>query len=158
MPSLTQGIRSELQTIINFLIAGDFLVVDAINALDAIGFQYLGIPTTAAIISFIQGILGGGTGTMACATTHKTSTTVQGPGVCCSCFTAQGFGPGNAPPIGARCATTNKSGKCIVCQVKASTSKKHPGTPVFVRGKASVPGSQVSCPSTSEGCCALLGM
>ena len=94
----------------------------------------------------------GGTN-VACATTHKVSTVAQGPGVCCAAFTASGL----TPAVGVRVVATNKLGKCIVCEVKASTSKKSPGTLVFKRGKASVPGSTISCPSTAEGCCALLG-
>jgi len=88
---------------------------------------------------------------VACVTTHKTTSTVQGPGVCCAALTASGL----TPAVGVRVAAVNKLGKCIVCEVKASTSPKHPGTLVFKRGKANVPGSTVSCPSTSEGCCAL---
>ena len=91
--------------------------------------------------------------TMACATTHKTTTVTQGPGVCCAAFSASGL----APAVGVRVAAVNKLGKCIVCEIKASTSKKNPGALVFKRGKASVPGSTVSCPSSQEGCCALIG-
>lgn len=90
---------------------------------------------------------------MACATTHKTTTTTQGPGPCCAALSASGLTP--AP--GVRVVATNKSGKCIVCEITTSRSPKHPGVLVFKRGKASVPGSSVSCPSTSEGCCALIG-
>lgn len=92
--------------------------------------------------------------TVACATTHKTSTIVQGPGKCCAAYAAAGF---TTPAIGQRVVAVNSAGKCIVCEVKASTSPKHPGLLVFKRGKSVVPGSNVSCPSTAEGCCALLG-
>ena len=88
---------------------------------------------------------------MACVTTHKTSTTAQGPGVCCAALTASGL----TPAVGVRIAATNRLGKCIVCEIKASTSKKSPGTLVFKRGKSHVPGSTVSCPTSQEGCCAL---
>lgn len=88
---------------------------------------------------------------MACANTHRTSTLTQGPGVCCQALATSG----QTPVVGLRIATTNKLGKCIVCEIKASTSPKHPGAMVFKRGKAHVPGSTVSCPSSFEGCCAL---
>lgn len=99
-------------------------------------------------------VLKAGGRNMACATTHKTSTVVQGPGPCCAAYAAAAFPTVQA---GQRVVATNKAGKCIVCEVKISTSKTHPGVFVFKRGKASVPGSTVSCPSTAEGCCALLG-
>lgn len=89
---------------------------------------------------------------MACVNTHKVSSTVQGPGVCCAALAASG----QTPVVGLRIATVNKLNKCIVCEIKASTSVKHPGALVFKRGKAHVPGSTVSCPSASEGCCALM--
>ena len=59
---------------------------------------------------------------MACVTTHKVSTTASGPGVCCAALTASGF----TPVVGLRIATVNKLNKCIVCEIKASTSKKAP--------------------------------
>lgn len=90
---------------------------------------------------------------LACVTTHKVSSTAQGPGVCCAALSASG----QTPVVGLRIATTNKNGKCIVCEVKQSTSKRNPGALVFKRGKAHVPGSTVSCPTTQEGCCALSG-
>lgn len=88
---------------------------------------------------------------MACANTHRTSGLVQGAGKCCAALQASG----QTPVIGLRLSTTNKLGKCIICEIKASTSPKHPGALVFKRGKAQVPGSPVSCPSSFEGCCAL---
>ncbi len=81
---------------------------------------------------------------MACANTHKVSTTAQGPGVCCAALGTQ------TPVVGLRFATVNAKGQCIVCEIKSSTSKKHPGALVFKRGK-----SQGLCPTTAEGCCAL---
>ena len=99
---------------------------------------------------------------MACATTHKTSTRTQGPGVCCAALSAAGFGPGNPPPIGTRVvaqtqATPTSASHCIVCQVSSSTSAKHPGQPVIKRGKNFVAGSAIACPSSAGGCCALVG-
>jgi hypothetical protein len=108
--------------------------------------------TVAALVRFFEKFLAGDVN-MACANTHKSSSTVQGPGPCCAAFSASGLTP--AP--GVRVVATNKNGKCIVCEVKASTSRSHPGVLVFKRGKAVVAGSNVSCPSTAEGCCALLG-
>jgi hypothetical protein len=105
------------------------------------------------LVTEFQAVLHRGGNPMACATTHKTSTTTQGPGVCCAAFSASGL----APAVGVRVAAVNKLGKCIICEIKASTSKKSPGTLVFKRGKAQVPGSTVSCPTSQEGCCALTG-
>lgn len=81
---------------------------------------------------------------MACANQHKTSTIVQGPGVCCAALGSQ------TPTVGLRFTATNKLGHCIVCQIKASTSKKNPGALVFVRGK-----SLGLCPTSNVGCCSL---
>ena len=83
---------------------------------------------------------------MACANTHKVSTTSQGPGVCCAALAQSG----QTPVAGLRIPATNKDGKCIVCEIKVSTSKKHPGALVFKRGK-----SAGICPTQAEGCCAL---
>ena len=83
---------------------------------------------------------------MACANMHTQTSRVQGPGTCCAALAASG----QAPAIGVRVAATSKTGKCFVCQVVASTSKKHPGALVFHRGK-----SLGLCPTVSEGCCAL---
>lgn len=110
-------------------------------------------PAFRQLTSEFQSVLSRGGNPMACVTTHKTSTTTQGPGVCCAALSASGL----PPVIGLRIAAVNKLGKCIVCEIKASTSKKNPGVLVFKRGKASVPGSLVSCPSSQEGCCALTG-
>lgn len=90
---------------------------------------------------------------MACVTTHNVTQKVQGPGVCCAALSASGL----TPAVGVRVAATNAKGQCIVCEVKASVSKAHPGALVFKRGKSHVAGSSVSCPTTSEGCCALTG-
>jgi hypothetical protein len=106
----------------------------------------------ACVRSFLGFGTGGGTG-MACANTHKTSTTAQGPGVCCAALAASGL----PAVVGQRVAATNAAGKCIVCEIKVSTSKKNAGLGVLVfkRGKSNVPGSAVSCPTSAEGCCAL---
>jgi hypothetical protein len=88
---------------------------------------------------------------VACVTTHQTSVRTQGPGVCCAALSASGL----TPTVGLRIAAQDKLGHCMVCEVKSSTSRKHPGALVFKRGKSNVPGSAVSCPSSSIGCCAL---
>lgn len=106
----------------------------------------------SCIKSLLQSIVGGGTVNMACQTTHTSSTRSNGPGACCAAFAASGL----TPAVGARVAATDKNGKCIVCQVTASTSKKHPGQLVFKKGKNFVAGSQVTC-GGSSGCCSLLG-
>jgi hypothetical protein len=115
--------------------------------------------TVSQLTAFIRALIASGTGGpgMACATTHSTTTKAQGPGVCCAALSAAGYGPGNPPPIGTRVAAQNRLGNCIVCQVSASTSRKHPGVPVIRRGKSFVAGSAVSCPTSSGGCCALVG-
>jgi hypothetical protein len=64
--------------------------------------------------------------------------------MCCAALGAQ------TPVIGLRFGATTASGKCFVCEIKASTSKAHPGAMVFKRGKGGV-----ICPTTSRGCCAL---
>lgn len=106
----------------------------------------------ACIKALLQSIVGGGTVNMACQTTHTSTTRSNGPGACCAAFAASGL----TPAVGARVAATDKNGKCIVCQVTASTSKKHPGQLVFKKGKNFVAGSQVTC-GGSSGCCSLLG-
>lgn len=88
---------------------------------------------------------------MACVTTHKVSQTAQGPGVCCAALGASG----QTPVVGLRIAATDAKGHCFVCEVKSSTSKKNPGALVFKRGKSHVPGSAVSCPTSTGGCCSL---
>lgn len=140
---------ASLIAILAALLDGSLTVAEAIAALAGLGIDYLGQKTINALGQFIRAKIGGTN--VACATTHKTSATVQGPGVCCAALTASGL----PPTVGLRVAAVNKKGKCIVCEVKASTSVKHPGALVFKRGKAHVPGSAVSCPSSSEGCCAL---
>ena len=86
---------------------------------------------------------------MACANYHTTTSKVQGPGACCAGLAASGM----PAQVGTRFAVTiqTKSGpQCRVCEIKASTSKKHPGALVFKRGK-----SLGLCPTVSEGCCQL---
>lgn len=104
------------------------------------------------IKQLLQSVVGGGSTTVACQNTHLTSTRTQGPGTCCAAFGASGL----TPSVGARVAATDKNGKCIVCEVKASTSRKHPGQLVFKKGKNFVAGSTVTC-GGSTGCCSLLG-
>jgi hypothetical protein len=82
-----------------------------------------------------------------CVNTHKVSTEAQGPGVCCAALAASG----QAPAVGVRLATTDKNGKCFVCEITTSHSPKHAGQLVFKRGK-----SQGLCPTSTHGCCALL--
>ncbi len=124
-------------------------VPELIACLAAIGIAYVGPLVDTAIRNFINSLLGGTT--VACANTHKTTALVQGPGVCCAALAASG----SVPVVGLRLPALTKKGKCFVCEVKASTSVKHPGALVFKRGKSHVVGSPVSCPSSSEGCCAL---
>jgi hypothetical protein len=81
---------------------------------------------------------------MACSNTHNVTTKAQGPGRCCAALGTQ------TPVVGLRFATTDIRGKCMVCEVKASTSPKHPGRLVFKRGK----GGNL-CPTSAGGCCAL---
>jgi hypothetical protein len=84
----------------------------------------------------------------ACVTTHKgVAPTIQGAGVCCAAFSASGL----PRAVGTRVATTDARGRCMVCEIKASTSKKNPGALVFKRGK-----SLGLCPTSAHGCCALL--
>lgn len=84
----------------------------------------------------------------ACANTHAVSTLAQGPGPCCRALAASG----QAPAIGLRLATTDRKGKCIVCEITSSKAKNAaPGQMVFKRGKA----GQL-CPTSRHGCCALL--
>jgi hypothetical protein len=124
----------------------------AAAAVEARKFSVAGADAINQAISCIRGFLASfGGRNVACASTHKTSIQTQGPGVCCAALTAA-----NIPPaVGVRVSAVNKLGKCIICEVTTSRSPKHPGQLVFKRGKASVPGSAVSCPSTFEGCCAL---
>jgi len=87
---------------------------------------------------------------MPCADTHRTSTKVQGPGICCAALAASGL----TPAAGVRVPATNSVGKCIVCEIKLSTSKKNPGKLVFKRGKACAGGTCL-CPTSTGGCCEL---
>lgn len=97
---------------------------------------------------------------MACNTTHRVSTKVQGPGLCCQQVTNGSLvlppgtttlprytsgGELNFPHV----QVTDSAGHCATCMIVGSSSVKHPGRPVlkFVRGG---PGC-----ATSSGCCAL---
>lgn len=130
---------AELQFILNALMLGDYTVVTAINALDELGFQYLGVPTDASVISYIQSLIAGGANPVASAVA-PIPTVIEGPGagvcstssrnkgICCAAVTQLGI---------ARAAQgfqyVNCAGKtvCLACGTKASTSKKHPGQTVF---------------------------
>ena len=83
----------------------------------------------------------------ACTNTHLVSTLTQGPGMCCRALAESG----QTPHVGLRIATKNKRGKCVVCEIAASNSKKNPGALVFKRGKGAG-----LCPTATHGCCALL--
>ena len=83
-----------------------------------------------------------------CVSQHSVTSKVQGPGACCAAFTKAGFSSTNPAPIGTRVAATDRKGRCFVCQVEASTSKRNPGAPVIKRGK-----SLGLCPTTLHGCC-----
>ena len=82
-----------------------------------------------------------------CTNTHKSTSLVQGPGACCAALAASG----QAPAVGVSVAAKNKNGKCFVCTIASSTSKKNPGKLVFKHGK-----SGNLCPTAASGCCALL--
>jgi len=104
---------------------------------------------------------------MACVTFHKSSTKVQGPGLCCAQVGVAGglvapppgttlpqYIPGQADagqiPPGRIVQVTDAGGHCASCMIVGSASKKHPGKPVlkFVRGGP-------ACPTAGTGCCAL---
>lgn len=139
--------------ILEELIAGTITAVAAYNALRNLGYSPSPGLTINQLIAFVRALVSGGGGNVACANTHTTSVKAQGPGVCCAALSASGL----TPAVGVRVAAVNAAGKCIVCEVKSSTSRKSPGTLVFKRGKSHVPGSAVSCPTSQEGCCALSG-
>lgn len=116
-----------------------------------------------AVISLANQIIqliGGGSNMPACTTTHRTSTKVQGAGVCCALVgTTLIPVPGQAtyPVYSAATAPTlphapaaNSLGQCGTCYIAGSKSPKHPGKPIlkFIRGG-------VSCPTTGTGCCSL---
>jgi hypothetical protein len=82
---------------------------------------------------------------MACANTHKVSSTSQGPGTCCASM------PAGTPHAGMRWAATDKKGRCFVCEVAVSRSVKRAGELVIRRGK-----SAGLCPTSVGGCCRLL--
>lgn len=94
----------------------------------------------------IQAACATGGNKMACSTTHNVTSKVTGPGMCCKALAASG----QAPAVGVRVAATDSKGKCVVCEIKASTSRKHPGQLVFKRGKGGA-----LCPTSTGGCCIL---
>jgi hypothetical protein len=113
----------------------------------------------------------GGNGNMPCQTTHKVTSKVQGPGLCCA---QVGVGltpppPGTTLPqyiagqadagqipagrivqVTTAPTTTHPNGLCGSCMIVGSASKKHPGKPVL----KFVPGGP-TCPTAGTGCCAL---
>lgn len=139
--------------ILEELIAGTITAVAAYTALQNLGYNPSPGLTINQLIAFVRALVSGGGGTVACANTHKVSSTAQGAGICCAALGASGL----TPAVGVRIAAVNKANKCIVCEIVPSRSAKHPGTLVFKRGKSHVPGSAVSCPTSQEGCCALAG-
>lgn len=80
----------------------------------------------------------------ACVNTHKVSSAVQGPGVCCKTMPADVRAH---PAPGERWAATDKRGKCFVCEIKTNKD----GSLGFKRGK-----SAGLCATTKHGCCSLL--
>ena len=146
-----------LNTILFNIQSGLWNPVTAIAALDELGFQYLGVPTTAAIAAFIQSLISQGANPMAVAVTPvPTVTEAAGLGVCATKSGNRGICCAAVTQLGlARAAQgfqfTNCNGKvvCLACGTKASTSKKHPGQTVF-----SV--KRVSC--GPSGCPALAGV
>lgn len=86
---------------------------------------------------------------MACVNTHSVTTRAAGAGRCCSTM------PAGTPHVGMRWATTTRANKCMVCEIAASTSAKHPGRLIIKRGK-SCEGGTCLCPTSVGGCCRLL--
>jgi hypothetical protein len=145
-----------LQFIINALVAGDYTVVNAINALDELGYQYLGVPTDASVIAYIQSLIAGGANPVASAVapvpvvvegtgTGSCATKSGNRGICCAAVSqlgvqraSQGF------------QYTNCAGKvvCLACGTKQSISAKHRGQTVFAV-------KRISC--GPSGCPALAG-
>jgi hypothetical protein len=123
-----------LQFILNALVAGDYSVVTAITALDELGYQYLGIPTDASVIAYIQSLIAGGANPMASATppvpvVPGTCGTKSGTrGICCTAVTQLGL---QRASQGFQYTNCNGKTVCLACGTKASTSKKHPGQTVF---------------------------
>jgi hypothetical protein len=148
-----------LAAIIADLAAGILSLAEAVVLLGEIGIIVPAAILAAGVTAVVTYLRSLGGGTMAaCVPSHGVSSRAPGPGVCCAALSAAGFGPGNAPPIGTRVAAVNKNGKCIICEVRASTSRKNPGAPVIKKGKSHVAGSNINCPTTAQGCCALAGL
>lgn len=128
-----------------------------------------GTPTVPSVCNAIlataqaTGLCSGGAN-VACTTTHRVSSNVQGAGLCCQAVqsglltpppkgtTLPVYTPGSAStlPAGRITVVTDAAGHCASCMIVGSASKKHPGRPVlkFIRGGP-------SCPSATGGCCAL---
>ena len=104
---------------------------------------------TFPFLQCVKDCIAGGNNVPTCNPTHHSTTLVQGPGKCCAAWSAAGF---TNAQVGQRVAITLSNGKCGICEVKIL--KK--GGFGFKRGKAQVPGSQVSCPTTRQGCCNLV--
>lgn len=102
--------------------------------------------TTRRCQNCIKTACASGGNKMACSTTHNVTSKVQGPGMCCKALAASG----QAPAVGVRVQATTSTGKCVVCEIKSSTSKKHPGALVFKRGRGGT-----LCPTSTGGCCIL---
>ena len=97
---------------------------------------------------------------MACVTTHRTSTKVQGAGLCCSAVangslvkppgttTLPQYTPGAALQF-PHVLVQTVNGHCGNCLIVGSKAKAHPGKPVlkFIPGGPGCPGG--------SGCCAL---
>lgn len=137
-----------LALILSELIEGTLTAAAAIAAVQALGFNIDPRSSAGQVISFIQSLIGGSS-VPVCNPTHHVSSLAQGPGKCCAAWSAAGF---TAAAVGQRVAITLSNGKCAICEVKIN---RHGGFG-FKRGKAQVPGSQVSCPTTRQGCCNLV--
>lgn len=150
-----------LAAILIALLDGSLTVAEAIAALAAEGFVYVGTATVAAVANYIRSI---GGGQVACNNTH--SSKVQGPGTCCLAVqsgalippapgtTLPVYTPGQAYtlPPGRIATVTDSAGHCASCMIVGSKSTKHPGRPVlkYIRGGP-------SCPTSGQGCCTLQG-
>jgi hypothetical protein len=148
---------AELNFILSQLTLGAYNFAQAVAALDELGFQYLGIPTDAAVAAYIQSLIAGGANPVASAVA-PIPTIVEGPGagvcatksgnrgICCAAVTQLGLA---RAAQGFQYVNCNGKTVCLACGTKASTSKKHQGQTVF-----SV--KRVSC--GPSGCPALGGI
>jgi hypothetical protein len=129
-----------LEAIVIGLLAGTLTVAEGIAGLLELGIVYTGAKTIAALVSYVNGLIGGSkvatTSAVAPVPVIAPQTTGVGTcstnsgnkGICCAAVTQLGL---------ARAAQgfqyTNCKGKtvCLACGTKASVSKKNPGTTVF---------------------------